>query len=182
MTVNSPVYFNCNQPISEIRYSMIKVDNENFTFSIKDSLGEILFNFIQTPTMAKKISNKTYIDKTLDDLYNECKNNGWYEEEGLCAKGLSLDSINQARTFANYIDFSDKPNIVPYCDGTIGFEWHKNNALISITFAKPNEFSYAILTPENKSWGTKTQNINNQRQIIAEFKGILNNVRCASCN
>lgn len=118
------------------------------------------------------MDNKEYICNRLDDLYNEFSNDGWYEEEGLSAKGLSITSVNQAKLFADYINTLDKPNVVLYCDGTVGLEWHMNNSFVNVHFSRPDEFSYAMycFDKDIKDGGVEVQTAEKQRQVVDKIK------------
>lgn len=119
--------------------------------------------------------DKTLILAKLEEIYKECRQEGWYEENNFMSPSMPLVSVNQAKEFINYLDINSNciPSVVPYVDGYIGLEWNFEDVLISVIFRKPSLIDYAIISKFGNDYGTETQDEINQKELVKKIKNLI---------
>lgn len=143
--------------------------------NIEDSVyREVNVVFTTTPT---EKSIKTRLAEELETLLIDCGSDGWAYDRKTPAKKISYLSARQAKDFINYIDEVEKPMVVPYFDGSVGFEWNvENKKIISVVFKEGKHFIFSLITDDVNEYGENTQNIKTQKDLIERITGLLNNV------
>lgn len=144
------------------------------SFNIEEKDLVILTDF--TTTTIEK-SKATTLAEELYDIYSECCQEGWAYDGKHPAKAIVLSSVYQAQDFIDYIENIEKPMVVPYFDGNVGFEWNiDNEKIISIVFKENKKIIFSILTSDRSEFGEYSQNIIPQQSLANRICELLNNV------
>lgn len=140
----------------------------------KDVYKEVNVVFTTTPT---ENSITTMLMAELEALFNDCSSDGWAYDRKTPAKKIAYSSVCQAKDFINYIDRVEKPMVVPYFDGSVGFEWNvENKKIISVVFKEGKQFIFSLITDDINEYGENTQSIKTQQNLMERIAGLLNNV------
>ena len=118
-------------------------------------------------------SIRTTLSADIDRVYEECKNDGWGNLRNEKFVGLNQLSAHHAKEFACYIENIQQPNVVPYSNGCIGFEWNSSEKIISIMFKENGNFVYSIITDSVNDYGENKQTSENQQNLLSRISSIL---------
>ncbi len=119
---------------------------------------------------------RTLLSPEIDAVFNECKNDGWADELKTKSKGILYSSYLNINEFAFYLkDVTIIPNVVPFKNGCLGFEWNYNGACIAIVFCGNNRYIYSIITDTINEYGENYQTETNQIDLIGRITRILKN-------
>ena len=144
--------------------------NKRFLFEEAD-LKTVVVAFSTTNSVES--SSSTLIE-SIDEVYDECINDGWAVENNLIAKGIKTFSYHQAKIFAKYIENMILPDVVPCYDGLLGFSWNLEQIAISIVFRENNQFTYSIVKKDSNHYGIITQTDGEQRHFVKRIIEELN--------
>lgn len=118
-------------------------------------------------------SVKTSLVEEIDSIYENCKQDGWVNNKKEKSLGINYNSTLQAKEFASYIEDIEKPYVIPFANGCIGFEWNVNNKIISIMFKSEGTYIYSIVADTRNEYGENKQTIENQQNLFQRISQVL---------
>lgn len=141
---------------------------------VKNKLDFEIYNgFCKSSTCIEEISIKNILEEELFAIYDECKYENWDSDNAL---PIPFERYEQAKQFISFIEKLPKPQITPYPNGTIGYDWKINNNDISVMFEKDNYFLYVILAPKSEKYGKEIQDYNNQVMFSKLLESLVNGI------
>ena len=84
-------------------------------------------------------SNEDLITFEIDRLAEECCFDGWDNDS---AEALSKKAVSNAKKFVRYIANFEIPDVNPYPNSDIGFQWNKEKDSLNIIFNKNNQIIF----------------------------------------
>lgn len=133
-------------------------------------LGKLTSSLVTTECVN---SVKTSLTEEIDNIYKDCRQDGWVNNKKEKSLGINYNSALQAKEFASYIEDLDQPYVVPFTNGCIGFEWNINNKLISIMFKAEGNYIYSIVSDTMNEYGENKQTIENQQNLLQRISQVL---------
>jgi len=117
---------------------------------------------------------RTVLSCEVDNVFNECKNDGWADNIKEKSKGIVNSSYLDIKEFVYYLkDFNILPNVVPYKNGCLGLEWNYEDKAIAMMFIGNSKYIYSIITDELNEYGENNQTEENQLNFIKRVSGLL---------
>lgn len=135
-----------------------------------DLLEQLNKSFITTE---KVNSIRTTLSEEIDKVYSERNYDGWANSKKEKSYAIKYFSTEQAKEFASYIENIKQPQVIPFMDGFIGFEWNFSNKIISIVFKDNGNYIYSISTDSINVYGENKQNTENQLDLSNRIFKIL---------
>lgn len=121
-------------------------------------------------------TTRTMLLPEVEEVYHECRNNGWANSTREKSKGIIKSSYQDIQEFVSYLkDFEILPSVVPFKNGCLGLEWNHKDKTVDIMFSGDNKFIYSIITNDTNEYGENTQTEENQINFIKRISGILTN-------
>ena len=149
------------------------ISTSNKEFITNEIDCRLYSEFFDSVTNTKERNIKYDTEEELNIIYNECSEDNW-DFDG--AIGISNEIYLQAKRFIKFINNVPKPEVVPYPNGLLGFDWKTKKHDISLVFDKNNKFCYAIFSKNGKKFGTEEQNDYNQSIFIKLLEDIFNEI------
>lgn len=135
-----------------------------------------ILSLFTTTTVEKSINNT--LAEELGDLFDECCQDGWDYDGKHPAKAISPSSINYAIGFISFLENIEKPMVVPYFDGSVGFEWNINNEIIiTVVFKEDKKMIFSVLTSDRSEYGEYKNNSINKQSLSNKICELLNHVQ-----
>ncbi len=136
---------------------------------------EIYHDFIADLTSTKEVSMTVVLKEKLNNVYSQRDYDNWDGED---AYKLSYAAYLQAYTFIDSIKNLPQPQIIPYPNGHIGFDWKIKKLRLdaSIVFDGKGSFMYVILAPDGESYGTELHNTKTQEKFIKYMDMLVNGI------
>lgn len=138
---------------------------------IEPELLDALTSSLITTECANSV--RTSLTDEIDNIYEECKLDGWVNNKKEKSIGINYKSTVQAKEFANYIENIEQPYVVPYSNGCIGFDWIIDDKSISIMFKPEGSYVYSIITNTISDYGENKQTSKNQMNLFQRISSIL---------
>lgn len=119
----------------------------------KEELTEQLNNEIDKEIISDISANRPIVkgkrmilSDELENIYTKGNYEGWYMSDDKPAKAIIEESYNKAKSFIQLLDDSiSLPTILADDDGTIVFQWDRENVISTISFLESNKFIYCII-------------------------------------
>lgn len=87
-------------------------------------------------------SNSDIINEEIDYIVENCGMiSGWDNDKAL---PISMKAVSNARKFIKYIENFERPEVNPYPNSDIGFQWNNQKDSINIIFNKDNQILFVI--------------------------------------
>ena len=144
-----------------------------------DTLFEHIFiknNYKSYQLNAVRSTPRTILSSEIDNVYEECRYDGWTNDTKEKSKGIIYSSYINIKEFIYYLEnFNLAPMVVPYKNGCLGLEWNKEDKTITMMFMGNNKYIYSIITNSLNEYGENDQTEENQISIINRISGLLKN-------
>lgn len=113
-------------------------------------------------------SSSDIINEEIDYIVENCGiKSGWDNNKAL---PLSMRAVSNARKFVKYIEKFELPEINPYPNSDIGFQWNNKKDSINIIFNKDNQILFVISKNYKVTSGFfDTNNIEMAADIVKVF-------------
>lgn len=140
-----------------------------------EQYSDITFDFIFKRQSTTEIDNTQIgLYEELEQIYNNCKEDGWEIEDDYPSKGVIKESYEQAKRFIAYINNNTPvPNMDAYFNGLIGFTWDSEKASVSLMFKTNSTFTYSIVNDSTKQFVAAKQTKETQNEFIKKLIEVL---------
>ncbi len=154
-----------------------------WTYNIKPILYEVntFFekNFIKSNTDNYRLievesTSRTILSPEIDAVFEECQKAVGVDDAKVKSESILYSSYLNMKEFAFYLkNLNVLPNVIPFKNDCLGFEWNYNNISIVIVFCGNNKYIYSIITDTINDYGENYQTEINQLNFIDRISGIL---------